>query len=413
MPRGKRIAILLMGPVLWAGIGWNPAAACGAGRAGMVRYDAEGIRWQKVVGGAQVTTYLVDRNLPFQQVLEERDGAGTVTASYVYLDDLVAAAFAGVGTRFYGYDGQMSTRFLTDTGANVTDSYTFDAWGGTLASAGATPNNYLYTGEQFDPNIGFQYNRARYLDDSTGRWLSQDPMEGRLSDPASLHQYSYTSANPANRLDPSGLTTGLIETTTVQSIQTGLVAHLAFSILITLEVIKLTMTLAFGIAVLSAIRIATEEIGGRRGFAAVDTSVVIDYENNNNGGLTRLIIDFLRGNAFFPIQFLASDQTWSEAGATGQAVLVNNFGVNQPDLTANADLVNRMALSFTAQAGVTNPLGTMSYGDARVAAHAIVRPVVLLSRDSAHHKREAFRVQFFDFEGSTYGFGAVWLPPGF
>src|SRR3990172_4782377 len=123
MKHERLIAAAMIAPMLWLGIGLSNHLAA---QAAQPRYalDAEGIRWQKVVGGTQVTTYLVDRNQPFQQVLEERDGAGNVTASYVYLDDLVAAAFAGVGTRFCVYDGQMSTRHLTDNAANVSDSYT-------------------------------------------------------------------------------------------------------------------------------------------------------------------------------------------------------------------------------------------------------------------------------------------------
>ena len=206
MKHQRLIAAVMIAPMLWLGIGWSNHLAA---QAAQPKYaiDAEGIRWQKIVGGAQVTTYLVDRNLPFQQVLEERDGAGTVTASYVYLDDVVAAAFAGVGTRFYVYDGQMSTRFLTDGGANVTDSYTFDAWGVTLASAGATPNNYLYTGEQFDPHLGLQYNRARYYANGTGRFMSHDVLLGVEQDPLSLHRYLYGALDPARRTDPSGLIT--------------------------------------------------------------------------------------------------------------------------------------------------------------------------------------------------------------
>ena len=36
--------------------------------------------------------------------------------------------------------------------------------------------NYAYTGREFDVETGLQYNRARYYDATTGRWISQDPM---------------------------------------------------------------------------------------------------------------------------------------------------------------------------------------------------------------------------------------------
>ena len=41
---------------------------------------------------------------------------------------------------------------------------------------GTTPNEYLYSGEQFDPNVGFYYLRARYYDHANGRFVSPDPI---------------------------------------------------------------------------------------------------------------------------------------------------------------------------------------------------------------------------------------------
>ena len=245
MKHERLIAAAMIAPMLWLGIGWSNHLAA---QAAQPRYalDAEGIRWQKIVGAA-TTTYLVDRNMPFQQVLEERDGAGTVTASYVYLDDLVAAAFAGVGTRFYVYDGQMSTRHLTDNAAQVTDSSTFDAWGVTLASAGATPNNYLYTGEQFDPHLGLQYNRARYLSNSTGRFLSQDPIRGLDRDPITLHRYLYANQDPILKLDPSGEFT-LLEVLTVLAFR---LIEFAIRIRPTIQAITAASCLSFLITMLS------------------------------------------------------------------------------------------------------------------------------------------------------------------
>jgi hypothetical protein len=36
----------------------------------------------------------------------------------------------------------------------VGNTYQFDAFGMPIASAGTTANNYLYSGERFDQNIG-------------------------------------------------------------------------------------------------------------------------------------------------------------------------------------------------------------------------------------------------------------------
>jgi hypothetical protein len=66
---------------------------------------------------------------------------------------------------FYGYDGHNSVRYLTDANANVTDTYDYDAFANLIAQSSnsglATPNSYLFTGEQYDAGLGLYYLRAR------------------------------------------------------------------------------------------------------------------------------------------------------------------------------------------------------------------------------------------------------------
>lgn len=86
----------------------------------------------------------------------------------------------------------------------VTDTYSYDAFGNLLKSTGSTKNCYRYCGEQFDETTGLYYLRARYMDTSTGRFISQDSYAGSISDPVSLHKYLYANANPVTYTDPSG-----------------------------------------------------------------------------------------------------------------------------------------------------------------------------------------------------------------
>jgi hypothetical protein len=60
--------------------------------------------------------------------------------------------------------------------------------------------------------------RARYLDVSTGRFLTMDPLMGSPQDPPSLHRYLYTHDDPANRIDPSGMQDDLISLAITASI---------------------------------------------------------------------------------------------------------------------------------------------------------------------------------------------------
>jgi RHS repeat-associated protein len=170
-------------------------------------YDGDGNRVAKTVGGV-TTTYLVDTNnlTGHPQVVEEAVN-GSVLVVYTYGHDLISQNRLVAGdwkASFYIYDGQRSTRFLTDETGTITDAYDYDAFGNLIASSGTTPNAYLYTGEQYDPNAGFYYLRARYYNQGSGRFATMDTYEGDNFEPPSLHKYLYTENNPVNHVDPSG-----------------------------------------------------------------------------------------------------------------------------------------------------------------------------------------------------------------
>ena len=93
---------------------------------------------------------------------------------------------------------------LTDEGGSVTDTYTFDAFGNLTSSTGDTENSYLYRGEQFDSFTGLYYLRARYMNPSTGTFITMDEYAGSVFEPLSLHKYLYANANPVMNSDPTG-----------------------------------------------------------------------------------------------------------------------------------------------------------------------------------------------------------------
>ena len=64
---------------------------------------------------------------------------------------------------------------MTNALGSVTDTYTYDVYGLTIAATGSTPNSYLYPGEQTGTNLRLQYLRARYYNPSSGRFASTDP----------------------------------------------------------------------------------------------------------------------------------------------------------------------------------------------------------------------------------------------
>jgi len=79
------------------------------------------------------------------------------------------------------------------------------SWPGSNPTTGVVgslfDNPILFTSREFDAETGLYYNRARYLDPTTGRWTTQDPM-GFAAGDANLYRYVGNRATLAT--DPSG-----------------------------------------------------------------------------------------------------------------------------------------------------------------------------------------------------------------
>ena len=171
-------------------------------------YDYEGNRTSKTThrsdGVTEYVKYLND-NSSLTNVLAEIDSEGSVQAYYTIGADLISQERDG-NVSVYLYDGHGSVVGLANENGKVTDTYAYDAFGNLISSTGSTENNYRYCGEQFNETTGLYYLRARYMDTSTGRFISQDSYQGSISDPISLHKYLYANANPVMYSDPSGYT---------------------------------------------------------------------------------------------------------------------------------------------------------------------------------------------------------------
>jgi RHS repeat-associated protein len=179
-----------------------------------IQYDADGNRVAKTVAGV-TTRYLVDDLNPtgLAQVVEEVTGT-TTSRFYTYGLQRISEnqQISNAWTpSFYGYDGGGTVRLLTDSAGTVTDTYDYDAWGNAVNTTGSTPNVYLYRGEQYDPDLGLYYLRARYFNPLSGRFLTRDPRAAGLRHVRTLHKYLYAYANPVNRTDPSGQRPGFSE----------------------------------------------------------------------------------------------------------------------------------------------------------------------------------------------------------
>ncbi|MFA6090581.1 MAG: RHS repeat-associated core domain-containing protein [Candidatus Gracilibacteria bacterium] len=106
---------------------------------------------------------------------------------------------------------------LTNASGTLVGEYQYDVYGTAYARTGTGAfekvsvgnlydNNRLFTGREYDGEIGLYYLRARYYDASTGRFISRDPI-GQVDD---VNLYGYVQNNPLRFIDLMGLTKALI-----------------------------------------------------------------------------------------------------------------------------------------------------------------------------------------------------------
>ena len=225
-------------------------------------YNPDGIRvgsytYKTVNGGAAqnktTTDYLIDpyNHTGYAQVLEEwtisYNASDVPTTqnriSYTIGDDVISQSRsdwtwnAGTSTwdlttshdtEYLLYDGQGSTRQLARPDKTVIENYSYDSYGimlgGNPTPAAPAATKLLYTGEQFDAAAQSYYLRARYYDPMNGRFTQTDPFGGNVSDPQSLHKYTYVHNNPINAIDPGGEEYTAVETLTVGAIMSQMMA---------------------------------------------------------------------------------------------------------------------------------------------------------------------------------------------
>lgn len=181
-----------------------------------IAYDGDGNRVARTVG-AVTTHFLVDENNPtgWPQVFEEQTwipqdplfASPAVTRVYAYghaplsQDQLTGDSWTA---SHFGQDAHGNVRYLTDLAGRVTDTMDYDAFGGMLARTGSTSTERLFTGEEFDSDLGLYNLRGRYHNPDSGRFWTRDSYEGELSDPFSRQLFAYVRNDPANRVDPGG-----------------------------------------------------------------------------------------------------------------------------------------------------------------------------------------------------------------
>ncbi|MFM6623632.1 MAG: RHS repeat domain-containing protein, partial [Dolichospermum sp.] len=177
-------------------------------------YDALNRRIAKAVDtNPQDTTPPVVRQFIYdgQNVLLEfvdSDGAGAnqpvLDTRYLHgagVDQVLAQESAG-NVEWHLTDHLGTVRDLVNNSGAVVNHFVYDSFGQVISESNpAVDTRYLFTGREFDQEIGLYYYRARYYDANTGRFLSEDPI-GFNSEDTNL--YRYVKNSPINFIDPNG-----------------------------------------------------------------------------------------------------------------------------------------------------------------------------------------------------------------
>ena len=128
-----------------------------------------------------ITKYVWDA--VFDCVTHELDENNNVKAEYHNEPQQYGGVLSqrrGTTSHYHHHDALGSTRFLTDSSGNVTDTYLNDAWGNLVASTGTTVNPFKWVGKYgyyTDDTTAQVYVRARMYQRTVARWVSADPIQ--------------------------------------------------------------------------------------------------------------------------------------------------------------------------------------------------------------------------------------------
>ncbi|XCN71144.1 MAG: RHS repeat-associated core domain-containing protein [Candidatus Electrothrix aestuarii] len=185
-------------------------------------YDYMGRRARKITTAWDGSTWQADETCFFAydgwNLIEELDGTGAVTASYVYGLDLSqslqdAGGIGGILARvdhgtdkvhLYFYDANGNVGQLIDTAdGSVVAAYEYAPFGGLTSVMGsyAEVNPFRFSSKYADDTTGLYYYGYRYYSPELGRWLSRDP----VGEDGGLNLYGFVGNSPLVYFDPYGM----------------------------------------------------------------------------------------------------------------------------------------------------------------------------------------------------------------
>ena len=143
--------------------------------------------------------------MPLQETYQSADGNIRTSVNYIYGPGGLIAMRRLDGQSLEMYhilkDHLGSVRTVIDLYGTIIASYNYDTFGALKILQESTNDflNYLYTGQEYDREIGLYNYRARFYCAAIGRFISIDPARQFYS------PYIYASNNPILFIDPTGM----------------------------------------------------------------------------------------------------------------------------------------------------------------------------------------------------------------
>jgi RHS repeat-associated protein len=152
----------------------------------------------------ELIEYVNDVNREYTEVLMEVNIDGEMDTAYTYGNKRLALERFTSWTGYYTNDPRGSVTGVTGSEGTLWKSYRYSPTGDITFGKPEYNNAYSYNAEDYNPNLEFQYLRARYYDVERGDFVTEDTYLGNITDPLTLNRYNYVKSSAPNYVDSSG-----------------------------------------------------------------------------------------------------------------------------------------------------------------------------------------------------------------
>lgn len=179
----------------------QPISATNNGVSASFVYDANYRRLKQTVNGESIYTIY---NQSGAILLRDNVTTGEVT-DYIRLGGRQIAEVRN-GVREYIFSDHLGTPIVgVDASRNTLWRDSRTPFGERIQTVSNRSDRVGYTGHIEDSDLKLTYMKARYYDPVVGRFMSNDPVGFGSGGPAYFNRYAYTTNDPVNLTDPTGM----------------------------------------------------------------------------------------------------------------------------------------------------------------------------------------------------------------